>query len=162
MKAPRFRIAWIMVFVVVAALNFWVFRICYYDLWTNFAATANKIDVLYTGSMPMANILVLGILISLQRRGSHPFLMGFEIFGAVALAIYITLCSFYCHELVRPYLFRFQVPVFNTIGRGHAHIPIFRFTAAVILGWPQVAFALLGGFLFHKFRIRRTASPSPC
>jgi hypothetical protein len=113
MKIPRFRIAWLMVFVAVAALNFWVFRICYYDVWTNYAATANKIDVMYVGSMPMANILLLGILISLRRRESRPFLMGFEIFGAAALAIYMTLNSFYCHELVRPYLFRFQNHVFD-------------------------------------------------
>jgi hypothetical protein len=154
-KVPRFKIAWLMVFVAIAALNFWVFRICYYDLWTNDAATANKIDVLYTGSIPMANILMLGILISLWRRGSRPFLLGFEILGAAALVVYITICILYCHEMVRPYLFRFQVPVFNTIGRSHAHIPIFRFTAAVILVWPQMAFALLGGFLSRKFRIVR-------
>ncbi len=127
---PRIRIAWVMVFVVVAALNFWFFRICYYDLGANLGSVVNMFDVLYIGSMPMANILLLGILISLQRRGIRPFLMGFEVFGAVALAVYITLCSFYCHELVRPYLFRFQVPVFNAIGRSRAHIPIFRFTAA--------------------------------
>jgi hypothetical protein len=151
-KVPRFQIAWMMVFVAVAALNIWVFRICYYDLWTNDAATANKIDVMYSGSMPMANILMLGILVGLRRRGSRAFLMGFELFGAAALAIYITLCSFYCHELVRPYLFRFQNPVFDAIGRSHAHIPIFRFTGAVILGWWQLAFSLLGGFLSHKFR----------
>jgi hypothetical protein len=151
-NVARFQIAWMMVFVAVAALNSWVYRICYYDLWTNDAATANKIDVMYSGSMPMANILPLGILAGPRRRRSCPFLMGFEVFGAAALAIYITLCSFYCHELVRPYLFRFQNPVFDAIGRSRAHIPIFRFTAAVILGWWQLAFALLGGFLSRKFR----------
>ncbi len=152
MRAPRIRIAWVMVLVVVAALNLWFFRICHYNLGTNLGSVVNRLDVLCTGSMPMANILVLGILISLQRRGIRPFLMGFEVFGAVALALYITLCTFYCHELVRPYLFRFQVPVFDAIGRSRAHVPIFEFTAAVILGWPQIAFALLGGFLFRTIR----------
>jgi hypothetical protein len=68
----------------------------------------------------------------------------------VAWLVYIALVSFYCHELVRPYLFRFQNHVFDTLGRSQAHIPIFRFTAAVILGGPQLAFALIGGFLSQR------------
>jgi hypothetical protein len=59
--------------------------------------------------------------------------------------------AIHCDEWVRPYLFRFQNPVFDTVGRSHAHIPIFVFTAAVILGWPQLAFALIGGFLSRMF-----------
>jgi hypothetical protein len=152
-RIPRFGIGWIMVSVAIAALNFRAYRACYYDFWTNDAANANKLDVLFTGAVPMANILVVGILIGLRRRGSRSFLLGFEAFGAAAWVLYITLVTFYCHELVRPYLFRFQNHVFDTVGRSKSHVPIFIFTGAVILGWPQLAFALLGGFLSRKFRI---------
>lgn len=95
----------------------------------------------------MANILLVGLLIALRRQKSGPFLLGFEAFGAAAWIVYIVLVSFHCHTVVRPYLFRFQVPVFDAIGRSEAHVPIFVFAAAVILGWWQIASALIGGLL---------------
>jgi hypothetical protein len=54
--------------------------------------------------------------------------------------------------LIRPYLFRFHYPVFDAVGGSRAHVPIFRFTATVILVWPQFAFALLGGSLFRRLK----------
>jgi hypothetical protein len=151
-----------MVLVAIAALNLGAMRACYYDFWTSDAAIANKLDVLAIGSLPMANVLAVGVLIGLWSRKSRPFLLGFEAFGAGALVVYIALVSFCCHELVRPYPFRFQNPVFDTVGRSAAHIPIFKFTAAVILGWPQMAFALIGGFLSRKFGIAERPDRTRC
>jgi hypothetical protein len=147
MRPPRLRIGWMMALVAIAALNFAAYRACYYTSWTNDAARSNQIDVLYLGAVPMANLLIVGPLIAFRRRGSRPFLFGFEAFGLAAWAAYLALVAYQCHTLVRPYLFRAQVPVFDAIGRSQAHIPIFRVTAAVILGWWQIALALIGGFL---------------
>src|SRR4051812_42303984 len=147
MRLPRFGIGWIMALVAIAALNLAAYRACYYTFWTNDAARSNQIDVLFLGAVPMANLLILGLLIALRRRGSRPFLFGFEAFGLAAWAAYLALVAYQCHTLVRPYLFRFQVPVFDAIGRSQAHIPIFRVTAAVILGWWQIVLALIGGLV---------------
>jgi hypothetical protein len=157
MKLPRVGITELMAIVAIAGLNFWAYQACYYYGWTNEGANANKREVLYIGSIPMANILAVGMLIGIRRRGCRSFLVGFEVFGAVALAVYITLNSLYCHELVRPYNFRIQNHVFATVRASHIpvfiHVPIFLFSAGVILGGPQLAFALLGGLLSKKLRI---------
>ena len=99
------------------------------------------------GAVPMSNVLIVGLLVALRRRRNRPFVLGFGAFGLVAWVAYIALVTFHCHTLVRPYLFRFQVPVFDAIGRSQAHVPIFRFTAAVILGSWQFTLALIGGFI---------------
>ncbi len=153
MKMPRFRIGLIMMIVAIAALNLSVIRACYYDFWTSDGENANRLDVLALGSLPMANALAVTLMLGLRHRGSRSFLLGFGAFGLAALVVYIALVCFYCHELVRPYLFRFQNPVFDAIGRSEAHVPIFRFTATVILVWPQFAFALLGGLFFRWYGI---------
>jgi hypothetical protein len=147
MRLPRFGIASMMALVVIAALDCAAYRACYYTFWTNHAAWANQLDVLFIGAVPMSNVLIVGLLLALRRRGNRPFLLGFEVFGLVAWVAYIALVAFHCHTLVRPYLFRFQDPVFDAIGRSQAHIPIFVFTAAVILGWWQLTLALIGGFI---------------
>ena len=81
MKMPRFRIAWIMVAVAIAALDFAAIR----------ASLDIREAVLFVlGALPMANVLAVGILIAQQRPGSRPFFLGFEAFGAMALALFIT------------------------------------------------------------------------
>ena len=54
----------------------------------------------------MANVLAVGILIGQQRPGSRPFLLGFEAFGAMALAFYVALVSFFpdSYEPIGSYL----------------------------------------------------------
>jgi hypothetical protein len=56
MKVPRFRIAWVMVFVALAALNFAVYRA---------AVDAHSITgvLLALGAMPMATVLAIGLII---------------------------------------------------------------------------------------------------
>jgi hypothetical protein len=43
--------------------------------------------------LPLANVLIVGIMIARQRVRSRPFLLGFEVFGAIALALYIYLAT---------------------------------------------------------------------
>ncbi len=56
------------------------------------------------------------------------------------------------------YLALLIVPMEKFIGpdRPFVYIPVLCSVAVVMLGWPQVAFALLGGFLVSTFRITIT------
>ena len=81
MKMPRFRIAWLMVAVAIAGIDFGVIRTLLAELF------------LVMGALSMANVLVVGLLIAQQRPSSRPFLWGFEVFGAMALALYILLAT---------------------------------------------------------------------
>lgn len=76
MKAPRFRIAWVMVAVAIAAINFGVMR-------EVVGSRSSRNIVLLLGSLPMANVLMVGVLINQRRPGWRPFLLGFEVFGAM-------------------------------------------------------------------------------
>jgi hypothetical protein len=69
-----------MVLVAIAALNFGAIRALWYDLATG--RNSNRLEVLGLGALPMANVLAVGLWINLGRRGSRPFLLGFEVFGA--------------------------------------------------------------------------------
>jgi hypothetical protein len=115
-------------------------------------------DLLLAGGLPMANVLVVGLLIAHQRRRSRPFLLGFEVFGATALAVYIALASGFREEAVIPYLNPFINPLENIL-KGHApivFIPIMISVAVVVLSLPQVVFALIGGLLSRRFKITIT------
>ena len=89
MKTPRFRIAWLMVAVAIAALDFAAIGAILGS------GTGDFGIFLLLGALPMANVLAVGILIGQRRPGSRPFLLGFEAFGAMALALYIALVSFF-------------------------------------------------------------------
>jgi len=177
-KVLRFRVAWAMIFVAIAALNFGALRI-----WSDFKRvdvyneTSTWIlnrsdyhnmlvdDALVTGALPMANVLVVGLLIGLRRRRSRPFLSGFEVFGATALALYVAGAIFFTEELVMPYLNLVLKPLARTIGirpfLSTVKLLVLASVAAVMLGLPQLAFALIGGFLFRGVRNRRAARPNP-
>src|SRR5262249_33110103 len=142
-----------MILVALAALNFGAIRALWYDLVTG--RNSNRLEVLGLGALPMANILAVGLWIGLRRRGSRPFLLGVELFGAVALALYLLVWTFYADEWVRFYLFRILNPLRTVVGYLDPPVvnKMFYFSvAAVVLGWPQMALALMGGFLFRKFR----------
>jgi hypothetical protein len=98
----------------------------------------------------MANILTVGLLIGRRHRGSRPFLLGFEAFGAAALVLYLALVGLFAEGSVMPYLYLVLKPLAKTIG---LHIPVFYSVTAVMLGLPQLAFALIGGVLSRQFAI---------
>jgi hypothetical protein len=152
-KMPRFRIAWIMVAVAIAALDFAAIR----------ASLDIREAVLFVlGALPMANVLAVGILIARQRPGSRPFLLGFEAFGAMALALFITAAvaslPFDEYMLIVYYL----APVLRLIQKSIRQdqplvfVPIVLFAYVVMLGWPQVVFALIGGLLSRRFKVTIT------
>ena len=148
---PRFRIAWAMVFVAVVAVNIAAVRA---------AADAHSITgaLLALGAMPMAIVLAIGVLVGYQRHGSRPFLLGFELFGAIALALFAVLAAFFTQKFLGFYLAIFVDPLSKIVGPDLHFIHIL--VAYVALGFPQVAFALIGGFLSRKYRIAIPGRPA--
>jgi hypothetical protein len=151
MNVPRFRIVWAMVFVALAALDLAVFRA---------AVDAHSITglLLALGAIPMATLLAIGLIIGYRRDGSRAFLLGFESFGAMALALFAVLAAFFGENVLDCYIRIFIDPLSKIIGpdRPLVHIAV----AYVALGLPQVAFALMGGFLSRKYRITITERPA--
>jgi hypothetical protein len=150
MKVPRFRIAWLMVAIIIAALEFGAIR----------AVTDNRgpvSDSLVVGALPMTNFLVVGLLIGLRHPWSRRFILGFEVFGVAALVVYIAVAVLFTEELDQSYLEIAIRPLRETIGRTgwtNSRILIAYFILSVWASLPLLAFALLGGFLSRKFRIR--------
>jgi hypothetical protein len=154
MKAPRFRLAWIMLAVAIAALDFWAIQ-------TVIGVRDDRIryvigTFLLVGGLPMANVLLVGMMIRQRQSESRPFLLGFEVFGVIAMVTYVALAilppapdgplTFYLSFLVRP--------IETTMGRDNPlFIPIICFVAVVMFSLPQLAFALLGGFLSRRFKV---------
>jgi hypothetical protein len=150
---PRFRIAWVMVAIAIAALDFAVIRASF-DI--------PEVGLLVLGALPMANVLAVGILIGQWRPESRPFLLGFEAFGAMALALFVAvaMASLFLdnYRLLTSYLTPVIQPIEKSIGqnRPFVFIPIALFAMVVMLGWPQLVFALIGGSLSRRFRITIT------
>jgi len=140
-----------MVFIALAALDFQVIRAM-----PEIRPPTSELLVL--GSLPMANVLTVGLLIGQWRPGSRPFLLGFEAFGVMALALYVALVSFSPQTVVIPYLKPLLEPIEITIGRGRPIVLIATlcFVGVVVLSLPQLAFALVGGFLSRRFKITFT------
>jgi hypothetical protein len=148
-KVPRFRIAWLMIAVAIAGLDFAAIRAM---------SSSSTGELLILGALPMANVLAVGMLIGLRRPGSRPFLLGFEAFGAMALGLYVVLASFFRPEVVYPYLTLFLAPIEKIVGLER---PLFRIlmvctVAVVMLGAPQVTFAMVGGLLSRRFKVTIT------
>jgi hypothetical protein len=146
-KAAQFRIAWLMVAVAIAAL----------DSWAIVGIELGNVGILLVfGALPMANVLVVGLLAARHRPATRPYLLGFEAFGGLALALYVlsvTICDgrngpiFYYLELMGESLRRI-------IGQDHPlFLPVAWFIVVAMLGAPQLALALIGGFLSQRFRI---------
>lgn len=151
MKGLRFRIVWVMLAIAIAALDLEATR-------GGLESNSHAGEILVLGALPMVNVLAVGLLIGYRRRGSRPFFLGFEAFGAMALVLYVVLASCFRAEVVNPYLVLFFDPIVRIIGQDRPiiYIPIAYSTCVVTLGLPQVAFALMGGFLSHRFRITIT------
>ncbi len=147
MKVPRFRIVSIMVVVAIVALNFVAIR----DL-LGFRSLMGELLILST--LPMANVLAVGLLIGKRRPGSRPFVLGFVPFGAIALALYVAVVTSVPREIVVSCLAPVSEYLVRMIG---AHRPLLfiralAFVCLFILVLPQVVFALIGGFLSRRFK----------
>src|SRR3954447_665511 len=101
-----------MVAVAIAALDFAAIR-----AFLNFP----EVGLLVLGALPMANVLAVGILVGQQRPGSRPFLLGFEAFGGMALAFFVTFAlAIFCIDnsaLISSYLIPVVQPLEKIIGR---------------------------------------------
>ena len=177
MKAPRFRIKWLMGCIALVALNFGVMRLLD-DLGHRELARTHTDRFLHVtqnwvvGGLPMLNTLGIVLVIGLRRRGSHGFVRGFVLSGAITLALYIAAVGFFFDEFEQ--LGRDLLrPIVVALTNGQMVLSAEKFLiinsfAAVILFLPQLAFALVGGplfrLLFHfKIRVvveRRDRSPS--
>jgi hypothetical protein len=147
-KVPRFRIAWVMVQIAMAALDFAVLRAA-----LDYPSPSCLLSTL--GAMPTATVLAIGLLIGYCRLCSRPFILGFEWFGALASALYVVLASYLRDETVAPYLGLFIDPLVKLIGQNRRFfVPIAYPGIAVMLALPQLAFALLGGVLWRRFTSR--------
>jgi hypothetical protein len=141
-----------MVAVAIAALDFAAIR-AFFDI--------SEVGLLVLGALPMANVLAVGTLIGLRHPGSRPFLLGFEAFGAIALVLFVAaaLASpfFDNYKMINSYLAPVILPI-ESIGRNRplVFLPIVLLAYVVMLGWPQVIFALIGGFLSRRFKITIT------
>ena len=73
----------------------------------------------------------------------------------MALAVFVAGAIFFTDELVMPYLALVQCPSVTIIGQRPpvVQIPILFSVAVVMLGLPQLAFAVLGGFLSRRFKV---------
>jgi hypothetical protein len=149
-KLPRFRIAWIMVAVAIAALDSGAMREVVDS------RSARNIGLLL-GTLPIANVLVVGMLIGQRLPRSRPFLLGFEVFGAMALVLYIALANRFFHEIEMTYLRPLIDLLRKVIGQGRpSFIPSLYVGSMLMLGCPQLAFALIGGFVSRRFKITFT------
>jgi hypothetical protein len=146
MKTPSFRIAWLMVAVAIAALDVKVMR----DV---VGSRSSRNIGLVLGSLPMVNALAVGVLFDQRRRACRWSLLGFEVFGAISVALYIALWSNFDYEIERTYLKPLIDLLQRTIGQDHPNIfiPILYVGVMLMVGLPQLALALVGGFLTRTF-----------
>jgi hypothetical protein len=175
MKAPRIQISWIMAFVAFAALNFGAIRLMSdlqsaiygaktYAEFQEFVRMHKVADALKFGAIPMVNVLAVGLLIGYAGRGrmNRRFLWGFEVFGTIALALFIAIACLYADSLIMPYLMLVEPlvqrngPYITTIGKliGYS-------ACTVMLVLPQVVVAGIGGFLTRNFRISGSVAEPP-
>jgi hypothetical protein len=134
-----------MVAVAIAGIDFGVIRAMLGSL------TDPTGFLLVVGGLPMVNVLVVGLLIAQQRPSSRPFLLGFEAFGAMGLAVYIFLATFFpgFGGPIMSYLDLMIDPWSHLAGPDPSlvFVAIAWSLAIVMVGGPQLVFALIGGFL---------------
>jgi hypothetical protein len=149
MNQPRFRIAWVLVAVAIIAIDFAIIRAM---------LDHPELSLAVLGLLPMVSVLVVVNVVHQQLSEGRPFLFGFEVFGVAAMAIFLALMiAPGGQRLIMLYLAPLFGPLERLIGsdRSRLHIQISYIGAAVMLGWPQFTFALLGGFLSRRYTIAR-------
>ncbi len=149
MNVIRFPIAWLMAIVAIAALDFGAIRAA-----SDIAAGTNVL--LCMVGLPMANLLTIGLLIGQRHRESRQFLFGFEAFGIGALAFLIKeiLCGqdwmwSYLRLVIEPLTAAIRMTGWGEWSR--FGLPVGRFFLSLWATLPQLAFALIGGYLVHWF-----------
>ena len=179
MKTPRVAIASVMLAVAIIALDFGAIR-ARSDVRSRsrnqlvrgpkdpteverIQDSLMRADLLVSGALPMGNILVAVGLLVHQSQRSHLFLLGFAVFGAAALAVYIAAVSCVTYEQLRPYLDLTLEPLKKSFGLSPAlaRSAVVYLIFAVMLVLPQIAFALIGGLIFRRFRAAERRDQDP-
>jgi hypothetical protein len=139
-----------MVAVAIAAINFGAVR----ELLDPRAVEAAAF--LLIGALPMANVLIVGLLIARQRPRSRPFLLGFEVFGVLSLSVYVILSFIFGQS--GPIVWYLEL-MFNPLIAvfGAYPPPAMEMSVCIpMLVGPQLVFALIGGFLSRRYKITIT------
>jgi hypothetical protein len=158
-RGPRIPIAWVMVVTAIAALNLGAIR----AVSDHLGPTSGMLAI---GALPMANVLAFGLLVGCLHRGSRPFLVGFEAFGALALAFYVTAILSPSHRESVPQMIvlGYMWLAWDLWPTGAARtIPrmLIAYSALSLwITWPQLALAVVGGF-FTRLPAPLRERPSP-
>ena len=160
MKGPRFRIAWLMAAVAIAALDFAAIRAV-----SDYPGGPNVL--LCMVALPMANVLAIVLLIGRRHCGCRRLLLGFEACGAAALA-YLFVAILSGEDWVWSYVALILEPT-RTLVRptGGGKWSTFRlFVGRSFLSiWatlPQLTFALIGGYLLQRFGTAERRDQTVC
>ncbi len=165
MKCFRFSISSLMAVVLLVALDCMAINI----FLSRPLFPASLSELIFFGALPMANLLAIGLFrLWKERNGrvrTRPNLVGFEVFGGIALLLFFV-CIW-----VAPDSLHDRVGVFLRSLSLRPGDPLLFAGAVVILLLPQLALASVGGWLVSRYRIevkivveRRTAgleSPLP-
>jgi hypothetical protein len=142
-KHPRFTISGLIALVLLVALDAWACKAL--------VGGPDLSDLLVVGALPMANVLAIGLYPILGLRPEHkrnrPGLVGFEVGGLAALLVFLACSLSMTHSLHEG-----VGQVLRAIGLGPPG-PVFLVCALILLLVPQLAPALLGGWLCRGYDI---------
>jgi hypothetical protein len=143
-----------MVFTAIAALNLGAIRAV-----SDHLGPVSRL--LAVGALPMANLLVFGLVAVCLHRGSRSFLVGFEVLGALALAFYVMAIVSPSHRESFPQMIvlGYMRLAWGLLPTRAAHTIPGVLTAYSALSlwitWPQLTLAMIGG-AFTRLRTRCT------
>jgi hypothetical protein len=165
MRKPRLTLAWLMALVALVALNFAAVR-----AWLSYRVghgvgadgrqmtyVENTYDLMGYGGLPMADVLAVGLLAGIIGVRWRPFILGFMVFGLIALVAFVACAALYTEGVIQPrILWVLRSLPRDIYGLSPAvRTPILYAIAACLVVLPQLALAMLGGFLFQVLS-RRT------
>jgi hypothetical protein len=108
-------------------------------------------EVVAVGVLPMANVLTIGFLMG--RHSRRPFFWGFLAFGVTALIGFVALGVFAEDSVMMPYAELWAEPIHRALDRypQEVHVAVMVPVCIIMFGLPQLAVALVGGFLSRSY-----------
>jgi hypothetical protein len=138
-----------MIMVAIIGFNCWAIRM----ILDSRNWSAERVGI---GGLPIANILITVLLLRYRCRGGRRFLLGFEVFGTAAVVILCVLMirnprppffDSYLRLVTDPLIRAWKGPgIWNNLQLliGHSVVSLW-------VTLPQLAFAMIGGFVFRNF-----------
>jgi hypothetical protein len=135
-KPPRVQISTLMIIVAFIALNL---------------GAVHPSIIPRSGALPMANLLLAALIIGVRYRGSRRYLLGFVVFGAVALASYVAIDHLFPQVTDRYQGFGIS-KYLDTHRHRMTRVNQLELDALVMamLGLPQLGVALAGAWLTSR------------